>query len=194
MASPFTLIGDRVEIRDEVLAAVDECLGSARTVAGLRASATEHRAHARSELAKAERLGDVVVSADVESRHAIAFTRACRQHDDRHRRGVGTRPQDPAHLEPAQHGKVQIENDQIGRALVDRLERAVSRADDLDFDVATLFETVLDEPSNVLLIVNDQHVSAGRRRGRSCVGRKRCLTPSCIALVLHFHLGFTGPR
>jgi hypothetical protein len=31
---------------------------------------------------------------------------------------VWTRPQDPAQLEPAQHGKVQIENEEIGRALV----------------------------------------------------------------------------
>ena len=49
----------------------------------LQRSAAQHRMNARQELARRERLGDVVVCAAIETRHLIAFLRTGREHDDR---------------------------------------------------------------------------------------------------------------
>ena len=44
----------------------------------------QHRADARRQLAQAERLGDVVVGAVLETGDPVVFARARGQHDDRH--------------------------------------------------------------------------------------------------------------
>ena len=123
----------------------------------LARAATEHRPHARRQLPQAEWLGDVVVGADVEPGDAVAFARARRQHDDRNVRGVWARAQDSADFETAQHRQVQIQQDQIGLALRDDAQRGVAGLDDLHLDAADLFQCVLDQSGDVLLVLDDQH-------------------------------------
>ncbi|MFN7977625.1 MAG: hypothetical protein U0P30_05770 [Vicinamibacterales bacterium] len=99
------------------------------------AAATQRRPHARRQLTRAERLGDVVVGAGVEAGHAIALGRARREHDDRHGGGGRTLAQDAAHLEAVEYRQVQVEDHEIGRLFCRRLQRGVTAAHRLDGDV-----------------------------------------------------------
>ena len=62
-------------------------------------------------------------------------------------------------LESAQHRQIEVEDDQIRRPLGDGLQRFVAGPDDVDVDVAAL-KAVLDQPGNVLLVVDDEHLRA----------------------------------
>ena len=53
------------------------------------AGAAQYRIDARQQLARRERLGDVVVGATIEARHLVALRGARRQHD--HRQVAGRR-------------------------------------------------------------------------------------------------------
>ena len=55
------------------------------------AAAAQHGADAREQLARAERLGEVVVGAELEAHHAVGLFRAAGEHDDRNRRFVAQR-------------------------------------------------------------------------------------------------------
>ena len=73
--------------------------GSRRRPRPRRSRCGDTRAHARRQLAEAERLGDVVVGAELEAGDPVVLARARGQHDDRHVRAVGARSQDAAHFE-----------------------------------------------------------------------------------------------
>src|SRR5260221_5120354 len=55
-------------------------------LAHLGVAAAEHGANAREKLARAERLGDVVVGAQLEAHHAVGFVASSGEHDDPDRR------------------------------------------------------------------------------------------------------------
>ena len=78
--------------------------------ATLRAAA---RAHARQQLADAERLGQVVVGAGVERRDLVVLAAARRQHDDRHRRPLA---QVADEVDAVAVGQSEVEQHQVGRA------------------------------------------------------------------------------
>ena len=81
------------------------------------ARAAQQRRHARAQFLRAERLGDVVVGAELEARDAIGFLAARRQHDDRNggdRRIGAHRLADEQAVHAGQH---QVEDDEIGRRL-----------------------------------------------------------------------------
>ena len=78
--------------------------------AGLAADAAHVRADPREQLARRERLGDVVVGADLEAEHAIGFFAARGHHDDRH---VDARAQLAADLDAVAAGQHQIEHDAV---------------------------------------------------------------------------------
>ena len=59
-----------------------------------------------------ERLGQVVVGADLEADDLVDVVVARRQHDDRHLRATRGRAAD---LEPVDVGQVEVEHDQVGR-------------------------------------------------------------------------------
>ena len=101
-----------------------------------RASAAQDRSHARRQLAQAERLGHVIVGAEIEAGDAVRFARPRRQHDDRHRRGFGPAAQQPADLGTAEHRQVEIENDEIGRLVRNRSKGGISAAHNVDLGVA----------------------------------------------------------
>ena len=126
-------------------------------------AAAEHRADARRELAQAERLGDVVVGAEVETGDAVRLACPGRQHDDRQRRRGRPRPQEAADLGAVQDRQIQVEDQQVRRRVADRPEGRVAGRDDVDAGVALALERVLDELGDVDFVFDDQ--DAGRSRG-----------------------------
>ena len=64
--------------------------------------------HPRDELTWTERLGDVVVRAELETQQPIGFLDARRQHDDRH---VRARAQRPRHRETVDFRQAEVEHD-----------------------------------------------------------------------------------
>ena len=75
--------------------------------------AAEHGLHAQQQLLHRERLGHVVVGAELEALHAIAFFAARGDHDDRHtpRVVLAHQPRDFAAGDVGQH---QVEQNQVG--------------------------------------------------------------------------------
>ena len=148
MSSPFTVTDTASEISNKVLAPKDDRrrLFLARLVPTM-----QHRANTRRQLAKAERLGDVVVGAHFEPRDAIALARSSREHDDRGLRGVRSRPQDA--------------DDQIWRLVHDGLERRIAAGHRIDVNIAASLERVLDEACDIVLVFDDKNtgipISAG---------------------------------
>ena len=87
-------------------------LAVARLAPG-HARAPQRRLHAGAELAQRERLGDVVVGAELEAEDLVDLLGLGREHDDRHRRA---RAQAPAHLEPVDAGHHHVEHDEVERS------------------------------------------------------------------------------
>src|ERR1700722_5277366 len=104
------------------------------------------------ELAQRERLGDVVVGAELEPDDLVDLLGLGRQHDDRHRAAA---PQLPADLEPIDPRQHQVEHDEVERLLVEALQRlaAVGR---LHHVVALLPQWVGEQGLDRLLIVDEQ--------------------------------------
>ena len=71
-------------------------------------------------------------------------------------RPSGASAQDSADFDAAQDGKVEVEDDEIGRPGGHSLERGVAAADDFDVRVTAPFERVLDEAGDILLVFDDE--------------------------------------
>ena len=86
-----------------------------RSARRLALRAAQHRRDAREQLHQRERLGDVVVGAELEAAHAIELRAARRQHD--HRRARRAAPRLPRmrrqHLEAVDVGQHHVEHDEI---------------------------------------------------------------------------------
>ena len=97
-------------------------------------SALQEAADAQDQLACGKRLGDVVVRAQLEPEHAIDLLAPRRQQDHRDHPRLGAGPHLLEHLDPGQLGEHPIQNDQVGRLALQRLERgdAVRRDADLE--------------------------------------------------------------
>src|SRR5438093_1377857 len=74
-------------------------------------AAAEHGRHPGEQLAQGERLRDVVIGTQLQPNHLVHLALLRGHHDARH---VALLAEDPADLEPAQLGKHQVEEDQIG--------------------------------------------------------------------------------
>jgi hypothetical protein len=96
------LPGRRVEL--EPTMAEDHAVGSIR-------HPPEHGPDARHELARAERLGEVVVRPDRQPDHEIGLVVAGGEHDHRDP-SLGLDP--PAHFQPVEAGQHQVEDDEVG--------------------------------------------------------------------------------
>jgi hypothetical protein len=83
-------------------------------------TAAQHRADAGDELARGERLGDVVVCAEFQADHLVDLGVA-RGHDDD--RDVGTGPQAAAYLGAREPGQHHVEQHHVGAGAVERGER-----------------------------------------------------------------------
>src|SRR5947208_1402057 len=108
--------------------------------------------HARPELAQRERLGDVVVGAELEAEDLVDLLGLRREHDDRDGRA---RAQPPAHLEPVHLAHHHVEHDEVQGRLGEALQRlpAVVGAYDL---VAVLLEREAEQRLDRLLVVDEE--------------------------------------
>ena len=115
---------------------------------------------ARQKLVDTERLGHVVVGAEVERVYLVGFATASREHDDRRARVLA----DPTHdLEAVTVGQVEIEHDEIGLPPLvarDRIARGLSR-----LDLKAMPAEVRSEcPDHRRLVVDDEETSPRRLR------------------------------
>ena len=92
---------------------------------GAAVGAAQHRLHPRDELGGRERLGEVVVGAELEAEHAVDLAVAGGEEDHRDRRRLA---EPAAHLEPVDVGQADVEHDQSGPVVGDRLERRPRRS------------------------------------------------------------------
>ena len=104
------------------------------------------------ELAHRERLGDVVVGAELEPDDLVDLLGLGGQHDDRDRAAAAQPAADLEPVDPRQH---QVEHDEVERLLVEALERlaAVGGLDDV---VALLAQRIGEQRLDRLLIVDEQ--------------------------------------
>src|SRR5205807_8347636 len=108
-----------------------------------------------------ERLGEIVVGAQLEADDAIDLVGLGGEHDDRKRRGgrIGAYP--PAHLETVDAGQHQVEHDQIGQPLAQAGQRLGAVAGGVTAK-AVAGEMVDDQVPDVRLVLDDQDVGGHR--------------------------------
>jgi hypothetical protein len=116
----------------------DHVLGKRRT------DAAHHGADARGEFRHRERLGHVVVRADIEAADAVALFGARGQHDDRQVARRSLRAQAAGDFNARKLGQHPVEQDDVRLAFLDQQERlfAVSRGCNL---IAFLDEVVAEQ-------------------------------------------------
>ena len=155
--------------------------GSRRAMPG----APQRGLHARAELAHRERLGDVVVGAELEPEDLVDLLGLGGEHDDRDRRA---RAQAPADLEPVDLRQHHVEHDEVERLLGEARERlaAVGRLHDL---VAVLAQREGEQRLDRLLVVDEQ--DAGGAVGHVRYDRVRAELPCGFACSTR---GSTAPR
>ena len=81
-------------------------------LARFRCGAAQYGAHAGQHFAHGERLGDIVVGSDVESRDRVVLGVFGRAEDDRHGGRFGLRSEQPGHLESAHLAHHDVEQNQ----------------------------------------------------------------------------------
>ena len=117
--------------------------------------AAQQRADAGHHFVRAERLGDVVVGAELEPDDAIGFLGLRRQHDDRDRRGVGVGPDRAAQLQAVEPGQHQVEHHQVGRVALD-LRHDVAPGRDQRRQEAGLAQVVLEQAADIGIVFGDE--------------------------------------
>ena len=125
--------------------------------------AAQHGADARHQLARAERLGDVVIGAQLEADELVGFVVARGEHDDRE---VTRSADGPRDVEPVEPGQSKIEDDEVRSLRAHAHERLLAGGSARDPE-AGVFEEVVDEPNDLRLVVHDQDL----RHGSAMVGR-----------------------
>ena len=128
-------------------------IGSSTASSWLRERrAPQHRLHAAAELAHRERLGDVVVRAELEAEHLVDLLGLRREHDDRHGAARADRAADVEAVHARQH---HVEHDEVEVVLAQPVERlpAVERGNDV---VALLAQRIGQELLDGLLVVHEQ--------------------------------------
>ena len=127
--------------------------GDAGLLVRLHVRSAQNRLDAADELARRERLGHVVVGAELEAQDAVDLVAARRQHDDR---DAGVRAQVAGDVEAGLAGQHDVEDDQVGLDLrEDELAAGrVARGVDL---VASLRERVVHDLEDRLLVIDDQY-------------------------------------
>jgi hypothetical protein len=134
------------------------------------------------KIARAERLGDVLVRPRCEAELDVLLPGARGQQDDRHRlRGLGV-SQQAGHLEACELGHGDVEDRGVGNARPDQSERLLPVAGENDLEAGAT-EAQGDQREDVLVVVRHEHDS-GRPRGRSC--RRRASEVAQSVHVLNF--------
>ena len=143
--------------------------GPACTTSGARAAvgASEHRLHPGHQLGGRERLGEVVVAAELEPEHAVDLAVAGGEEDHRDVRGLA---QSAAHLEAVDVGETDVEHDEARVVGAHRLEPRLARRR-LEDAVAVAGQVQVDEIGDVGLVVDHDD-------GPSFHGRNRRTWPA----------------
>ena len=134
--------------------------------------APEHGLHPRDELARAERLGEVVVGAGLEAQKPVGFLDASRHHDDRDSRSASQRACDLQAVDP---GQAEVKDDEIGAHRSRRLQslRSVGRDGDL---VTGMPQIVRRDGGDPRLVLDHQYRLSGHKpieltdRRQGCCG------------------------
>ena len=105
------------------------------------------------ELAQRERLGDVVVGAELEAHDLVELVAAGGQEQDRRLGPDGAQPAE--HLEAVDPGQADVEEDEVGRLVGGELEPFLAGAGERDL-IPLLLEGVLDPTRNGVLVFDDQ--------------------------------------
>ena len=103
------------------------------------------------QLGGRERLGEVVVAAELETEHAVDLAVACGEEDHRDLRGLA---EAPAHLQPVDVGEPDVEHDEPGAVGADRFEPRLAGRD-LEDPEPVAGEVEVDEVGDVGLVVDD---------------------------------------
>jgi hypothetical protein len=103
-------------------------------LARLLLHASKDRSDAQYELARAERLHDVVVCSELESDDTIDFFAAGGQHDDRYAARAFMLPQSPADFDPVNVGEHEVEDDKVGGMFLDGFQCLAAASGSNDFE------------------------------------------------------------
>ena len=105
---------------------------------------------------RTERLGDVVVAADLETQNAIDLVGAGRQEDDRRARELAGLPNLPAEIEAILPGKHHVENDEIGLPCFEFLQGRPGAVQQIHLE-STARKIVFDERSQFRFVLHDRN-------------------------------------
>ena len=125
----------------------------------------QRRLHPAAELADAERLGDVVVGADLEAEDLVDLVVAGGQHDDRNL-APGAEP--AADLDPVEARHHHVEDDEVEALRGEQVERLAAVACDHDL-IALLAKRIRKKRLDRLLVVDEQDASRGFGHGERLV-------------------------
>jgi hypothetical protein len=125
-----------------------------------RLDAAEHRPHAGTQLPRRERLGDVVVSAQLGPDGPVRLLAAGCHQDHRH---GGAAADPPAELQPVGSGQHHVEDDQVRRIALEETARVVA-VRRLDRPEAVALEVPHHHIAHIRVVVDHQH-----RRHRATV-------------------------
>jgi hypothetical protein len=120
------------------------------------AVAPENRLDAQHQLARRERLDDVVVRPQLEADHAVGLGAARGQHDDRDAAGLLLLAQDAGHLGAGEGREHQVEHHQVGAFAAGKIDR-LAAVRGADHPVARLHQVVAHQFDDVLLVVDHQN-------------------------------------
>src|ERR1051326_1886557 len=115
-------------------------------------SAAQDRLHARDELARLERLRQIVVRTELEPDDPSHQLAARSEHDDRHATRLADRAADCEAVDAGQHD---VENDDVGRFRLHGAN-AVMRIDERAHREAEAREVLLEERVELFVIVDDE--------------------------------------
>ena len=129
--------------------------GDAAPRLGLRRGAAEQRTDTGRELPGGERLGDVVVRAELQTDDAIHFLAACRQQDDRQRRA---RADGAAERDPVLAREHDVEDHEVELLFSEQLVGAVSVFGD-ERAMAVPLEVAHDDVADDRVVVTTRMVA-----------------------------------
>src|SRR5262245_3409981 len=150
--------------------------------------------HARHQLPRRERLGDVVVGPELETEDAIDLLGPRGQHDDREGTGGGVGTQPPADFEPVGSGQHEIEQDErraLARDLPERRLPPVRLAD----GKALALEVEADQLADVPLVLDHQDRTFGSHKAREGIVPPECYEPvTCSSTRITEDIPQPGPE
>ena len=128
----------------------------------LGAMQAQHRAHARQQFLRIERLGNVIIRADVEAERFLRGLVAARDHDDQQPLGARGRAQAAAHgvaVHVGQHHVEQHQIDLVPLGRVQPIERVLPGVHQAHV-IAGLRQQIVEEAGDHFVVVDDEDGSA----------------------------------